>query len=300
MASIVVMGSFNMDLVVQAERLPAPGETVLGNSFTRGPGGKGSNQALAARRLGADVTFIGAVGDDEFGAAARQLYLREGVDASGLVTVPAPTGVALIVVDEHAENQIAVASGANGLLTPDHVRSFEEAIASADVVLAQLETPVPAFLELASIASEAGTKVVLNPAPSKELPEHAFDHVDVVTPNQRELVHLTGVDNAEWAAMALCQRGTDMHVVATRGPFGITWTGTDGSETIPAVRAEAVDTTGAGDAFNAGLAVGLAETGDLRAGIRLGLRAGAFAVTRAGVLDGLATRNQLDALFPAD
>jgi len=300
MASIVVLGSFNMDLVVQAEQLPAPGETVRGHSFQRGPGGKGSNQAIAARRLGADVTFIGAVGDDGFGTSARQLYMRERIDAAGLSAVPGPTGVALIVVDAEAENQIAVASGANMLITAEMVAAHADRIAAADVVLAQLETPVAAFTELARIASEHGTHVILNPAPAAELPDGVFEHIDVITPNQHELTTMTGVGNVEWAATALANRGDGMDVIVTRGPFGVTWTSESGTQSFPSVSADAADTTGAGDAFNAGLAVGLAETGSVASGIELGLRAGAFAVSQHGVLDGLATRAQLDALFPAN
>ncbi len=297
MASVVVLGSFNMDLVVQAEILPTPGETVLGHSFTRGPGGKGSNQAIAARRLGANVCFIGAVGEDEFGTAARQLHLTEGIDVSGLAVVPAPTGVALIVVNADAENQIAVASGANMLLTPAMVRGNEGAIAAADVFLAQLETPVEAFIEAADIAHRHDTTVILNPAPAVELDGRVFQHVDVITPNQHELLALAGVENPEWAATALAKRGTSLDIVVTNGPFGATWTGPRGAQRFPAVRADAVDTTGAGDAFNAGLAVGMAEHETIEAGIALGLRAGAFAITQVGVIDGLATREQLDYAF---
>ena len=298
MASVVVLGSFNMDLVVQADTLPSPGETVLGHSFARGPGGKGSNQAIAAARLGAAVSFIGVIGDDEFGAAALELYAREGIDAGGVTVVPSPTGVALIVVDAAGENQIAVASGANTLLSIEMVRTQEEAIASADVLLAQLETPVEAFIEAASIAQRHDTKVILNPAPAAELNDRAFEHLDVITPNQHELIAMANVTNPDWAATALANRGTGLDVIVTKGPFGATWTGSHGAQRFPAIRTEAVDTTGAGDAFNAGLAVGMAEYGTIEAGIALGLRAGAFAVTRVGVIDGLATRSQLDEDVP--
>ena len=298
MASVVVLGSFNMDLVVQAETLPSPGETVLGHSFIRGPGGKGSNQAIAAARLGADVSFIGAVGNDEFAAAALELYVQEGIDAQGVAVIPSPTGVALIVVDAAAENQIAVASGANMLLSAEMVRAQEETIASADVLLAQLETPVEAFIEAASLAHRHDTTVILNPAPPADLNERAFAHIDVITPNQHELIAIANVTNPDWAATALANLGTGLDVVATKGPFGATWTGAHGAQRFPAVRTDAVDTTGAGDAFNAGLAVGMAEHGTVEAGITLGLRAGAFAVTQVGVIDGLATRDQLDDKFP--
>jgi ribokinase len=298
MPRIVVLGSFNMDLVVFTPRLPGPGETVLGTDFVRGPGGKGSNQAIAAARLGADVAFIGAVGADSFGDEARSRHEAEGIDTAHLLAVDRPTGVALIMVDDEGENVIAVAPGANSAITPDRVRASSDVIAAADVLLGQLEVPIESFRTAASIASHAGTTVVLNPAPAAPLPNDLWPLIDVITPNEHELLELAGSAPMEWAATELRSRG-DIDVVVTRGPLGVLWTGSDGARHLPAIRAEAIDTTGAGDAFNAGLAVGLAETGSLEAGIELGLRAGAHAVTRRGVLDGLATREQLDRIFPA-
>lgn len=291
MVSVAVLGSFNMDLAVAAPALPGPGRTVLGRSFFQGPGGKGSNQAIGARRLGAETAFLGAVGDDEFGRAARALLQREGVNVSGLAVVGEPTGVALIVVDDRGENQIAVAPGANRAVTPEMVEEHGQIIAGADVLLAQLETPVEAFIRAGQIARAHGTKVVLNPAPAAPLPDPAWEAVDVLTPNQSELAELTGGGSVR----ELTERG--VRVAATKGAAGAALHGPDGSASFPAYPAEAVDATGAGDAFNAGLAVGLAEAG-LRAGVELGLRAGAYAVTRRGALDGLATRAQLDGAFP--
>ena len=295
MPSIAVLGSFNMDLVVAAERLPEPGRTVLGRSFHRGPGGKGSNQAIAARRLGAEVSFIGAVGDDEFGAAARRLLAAEGVDISGLSSVDRPTGVALIVVDDRGENQIAVAPGANEAVTPALVEERAPAIAGADVLLAQLETPLDAFLAAAAAARTGGTTVILNPAPAAPLPDRVWSAVDVLTPNQHEMSGLFGGGETEPAGSP--GRISGPEVIMTKGAEGAVWYRGGAARRYPAVPADAVDTTGAGDAFNAGLAVGMAEQG-IEAGIVLGLRAGAFAVTRIGVLDGLAARAELDRAFP--
>ena len=289
MPSIAVLGSFNMDLVVAAERLPEPGRTVLGRSFHRGPGGKGSNQAIAARRLGAEVSFIGAVGDDEFGAAARRLLAAEGVDISGLASVDRPTGVALIVVDDRGENQIAVAPGANEAVTSALVEEQAPAIAGADVLLAQLETPLDAFLAAAAAARAGGTTVILNPAPAAPLPDRVWSAVDVLTPNQHEMSGLFGGGEPG--------RISGPEVIMTKGAEGAVWYRGGIARSYPAAPADAVDTTGAGDAFNAGLAVGMAEQG-IEAGIVLGLRAGAFAVTRIGVLDGLAARAELDRAFP--
>lgn len=291
MVSVTVLGSFNMDLVVAAPSLPGPGRTVLGGAFYQGPGGKGSNQAIAARRLGAHVSFLGAVGNDGFGRAARILFLREGVDSSGLEEVGEPTGAALIVVDDRGENQIAVAPGANSAVTPEMVESRAGAIARADVLLAQLETPVEAFLRAAEIARANGTLVILNPAPAFPLPDRVREAADVLTPNQHELAEAVGEDSVR----EMTERGAQ--VVVTRGAEGAVRHGPDGTAHYPAWPAEAVDATGAGDAFNAGLAVGLAE-GGMEAGMELGLRAGAFAVTRRGALYGLASRAQLDKAFP--
>lgn len=297
MPRIVVVGSFNMDLVVVTPTLPSPGETVLGSDFLRGPGGKGSNQAIAAARLGGEVGFIGAVGADTFGDEARGLHAAEGIDTSHLRTVDRPTGVALIMVDDLAENLIAVAPGANSAVSPDAVRAAADLIAGADVLLGQLEVPIEAFRTAASIAAEAGTTVVLNPAPAASLPDDLWPLIDIITPNEHELLALAGSAPMEWAATELRSRG-DLDVVVTRGPLGVLWTGAEGTRHLPAVRAEAVDSTGAGDAFNAGLAVGLAESGALSDGIALGLRAGAYAVTKRGALDSLATRAELDRFFP--
>lgn len=297
MPSIAVLGSFNMDLVVAAPRLPERGQTVLGRSFHRGPGGKGSNQAVAARRLGAEVSFIGAVGNDEFGAAARRLLAAEGVDTAGLAEVDRPTGAALIVVDDRGENQIAVAPGANHSLTPAMVESCSSAITAADVLLAQLETPLDAFLAAASIARRRGTTVILNPAPAAPLPNEAWEAIDFLTPNEHEMDELFGAGTAERGLDRCQERTAGMEVIVTRGAEGAMRLGGGRVRSYPAVPARAVDTTGAGDAFNAGLAVGMAEQG-VEAGIGLGLRAGAFAVTRAGALDGLPFRADLDRAFP--
>lgn len=297
MPSIAVLGSFNMDLTVVSDRLPEPGQTVLGRSFHRGPGGKGSNQAVAARRLGAEVSFIGAVGGDEFGAAARRLLTAEGVDTAGLAEVDGPTGAALIAVDAEGENQIAVAPGANLLLTPAMVEKSSRSIAAADVLLAQLETPLDAFLAAASIARRGGATVILNPAPAAPLPDEAWDVIDILTPNQHEMDELLGAGQGGRGLGPEPGRTKGLEVIVTKGAEGAVRLRGGRIRSYPAAPARALDTTGAGDAFNGGLAVGTAEQ-SLEAGIELGLRAGAFAVTKAGALDGFPFRNELDRAFP--
>ena len=297
MPRITVIGSFNMDLVVMADRLPGAGETVVGFDFFQGPGGKGSNQAIAARRLGAEVSFIGAVGTDQFGEDARQLHLDEGIDISGLAQRELPTGVALIVVDRHGENQIAAAAGANGTVDAQLVEMATETISSSDVLIGQMETSISGFLAAAEVAKAAGRIVILNPAPGGELPDRVWSLIDVVTPNEHELQRIAGDGRVESLAAKLHDLGK-VDVVVTQGAQGVTWVGSEGSQRLPATSVDAVDTTGAGDAFNAGLAVGLSEGQPMEDAIRLALRAGAFAVTRLGVLDGLATRDELDGEIP--
>ncbi len=299
MAKVVVIGSFNMDITVFSERLPKPGETVLGGRTLQSPGGKGSNQAIAAARLGADVSFIGSVGRDGFGEEALTVHEREGVNTRGVHLADCSTGVALIVVDSDGENQIAVSPGANQEVTPAIVERSRSLIEQADVMIGQLETSPEAFMAAASIARATSTTVVLNPAPAGELPDEIWRLVDIVTPNQHELVELSAEKNESTASKTLLARGVKS-VLVTRGAAGVGLVTAGGrSEDFDVVPADVVDTTGAGDAFNAGLAVGLAEGLGLEDATRLGLRNGAHAVTRAGVLDSLATRSQLNSRFPA-
>jgi len=297
MAKVAVIGSFNMDITVFADRLPGPGETVLGNRTIQSPGGKGSNQAIAAARLGADVSFVSSVGNDSFGDSARALYLEEGIAIDAVRTSETSSGVAVIVVDEAGENQIAVSPGANRELDVAMVRAALPSIEAADVLIGQLETPLDGFMEAARIAKAAGATVILNPAPAEALPDELWSLVDIVTPNEHELVLLAGEGRPEDRARELLGRGATQ-VVVTRGALGVLWVSDDLTRELPARQATAVDMTGAGDAFNAGLAVGLAEGLSMADALRLGLRSGAFAVTQRGVIGGLGTRQQLDAAFP--
>src|SRR5215218_9448021 len=259
-ARVIVVGSVNADLVVRAERLPAPGETVTGGRFSRHGGGKGANQAVAAARLGARVAMIGAIGDDDLGQEALALLAGEGVDVAAVARCTAPTGVALIAVDAAGENQIAVASGANAELDPEAV---ERAVRAAGPGAVLLGHEVPEAAVLAGARAARGP-VVLNPAPGP-----------VLTPNAGEACELTGEREPEAAARALAAR-TGAAVLVTLGAGGVLVL--DGGETwrLPAPRVDAVDTTGAGDAFNGALATALAEGGDLGS-------AAAFAVAAAAL-----------------
>ena len=300
MSKILVAGSYNESMTVVSPKLPRPGETALGTEYHAGPGGKGANQAIGAARLGAETALLVKLGDDAFGAAAEQLFLAEGLPAATIIrTTAAPTGVALIMVDELGANQIAVAPGANSLLAAADAPS--EALAGVAVLLCQLECPVEVFQSLAPLLPEA--VAILNPAPAQALSDECCRLVDFLTPNESELSVLTGLpteDDEQIAAAAerLLARGV-RNVVATVGARGAMWFTRGDSRSFPAPKVPVVDTTGAGDAFNAGLAVGLSRGYTVPQSIELGVRCGAFCVTQSGVIDGLARESQLPRLADA-
>jgi ribokinase len=299
---VVVVGSYNVGLTVVGPSLPAPGQTVLGHTFDMGPGGKGSNQAIGARRLGAEVTLVAKVGNDVFGASARQLFEREGLLGPGIMEADTHTGVGLIMVDDEGSNMIAVAPGANASLTAEDLDRVPGLFRDASHVLCQLECPVELFTAAARRARQAGATTILNPAPAVALPDEAYPLIDILTPNRSELGVLTGLDpesgGVEEAARSLVVRGAG-EVIVTLGDQGLIRVTSSGAESLPARRVRTRDTTGAGDAFNAGLAAGLAAGSSMAEALNLGIRAGAFCVTRLGVIDGLPTLEQLDEEVPA-
>ncbi|HKB04167.1 MAG TPA: ribokinase [Gemmataceae bacterium] len=266
---ITVVGSANIDLTFRAARLPRPGETVFGTGYFQGFGGKGANQAVAAARLGARVSFVGRVGADEFGRATRDQLAGEGIDVSHLLTDPdRPTGTAAILVDDASENAIVGVPGANLGLTPNDVRAAADLIRGGAILLAPCETMIETIVEAFRLAHAAGPVCVLNPAPARELPDELLPLVDVCVPNETELRMLTGrsVDALEEVAAAaemLRARGTGT-VIVTLGPRGALLIGTGASVHIPGVPVAAVDTSGAGDAFCGALAAYLAEGATIR------------------------------------
>ena len=287
MKKVVVIGSTNTDMVVKSERIPVPGETILGGRFLMNPSGKGANQAVAAARLEGDVTFIAKVGDDLFGREARALFQKERIDTSHLLTDPDnPSGVALIMVDAKGENCISVASGANASLSPRDLEAARNVIEAADVLLMQLETPVETVLCAARWAAAKGRTVILNPAPAAALPPELFPCLALITPNETEAELLTGIrvddgTSARKAAEKLCGMGVEA-VIITMGSRG-SYLYRDGrGEQIPVQPVRRVDTTAAGDIFNGALAVGLAEGMELRDAIGLASRAATISVTRMG------------------
>lgn len=257
MGKIVVIGSANTDLVINTSRIPEPGETVLGGKFMMAAGGKGANQAVAAQRLGADVTFVACVGDDLFGQNSLDNYRREGMNIS-FITVKegVPSGVASIFVDAQAENVIVVAPGANSELLQNEVDAAVAEISSADFVLMQLETPMETVEFAASKAVEAGTRIVLNPAPAASLSDTLLSKLWLITPNRTEAQMLTGLpvtneQEAAEAAEALVARGVK-NVVITLGSKGAYVFSQNFRGIVPSIPVEAVDTTAAGDTFNYG------------------------------------------------
>lgn len=297
-SSIVVCGSHNTDLVVQAPRLPGPGETVLGGDLVTAQGGKGANQAVAAARLGAAVTFVARLGCDAFGDAAAAALAAEGLNLAYLGRDDAaPSGVGLIVVGPGGQNQIAVAPGANLRLTPAHVAEAAPAFAAARVVLLQLENPLETVLAAARAGHDHGATVILNPAPAQPLPEAVWPLVDVLTPNETEAGLLAGVAEPAEAATRLLARGPAT-VLVTLGAAGVL-VAQAGQPTqhLPAFKVQAIDATAAGDAFNGALAVALARGQVLPAAVRFAQAAGGLATTRLGAFPSLPRLAELEALL---
>jgi ribokinase len=296
---VLVVGSVNVDLVVRTERLPAPGETVTTGTFAQHPGGKGGNQAVAAARLGAHVTFVGAVGNDELGRAALADLQAEGVGVSGLRVAGVATGVALIVVDHAGQNQIAVASGANasvdGALVEEAL-SDDTMTQAGGVYLANFEIADEAILAGARIAADAGMIIVINPAPARELPATLLAHRPILVPNEGEAQALTGEMEPLNAARVLAAR-SGAAVVVTLGPQGAVVVDKGQAETVPAPLVEAVDTTGAGDTFAGAMAAELATGSPLIEAVRLAVRAASLSVTVPGARGGMPTRADVQATF---
>lgn len=292
-AKVVVIGSSNTDMTIKGDRLPKPGETVLGGEFRMGPGGKGANQAVAAQRLGADVSFICKVGRDIFGDNAIAGYQKEGIDCSHILRSDKASGTALILVDGNAENCIAVAPGANADLTPEDVDSVADVIRSADYLILQLEIPVESVLRAAKIAHEAGVYVILNPAPACHLPDELFGYISLITPNQTESALLSGIeDNLDAAVEKLMQLGVK-DVVVTLGSKGSLVISEGAKTLVPSLKVKAVDTTAAGDTFCGALCVALSEGCSLVDAAGFATKASALTVQKMGAQDSIPFRSDI-------
>ncbi|MBM4417439.1 MAG: ribokinase [Chloroflexi bacterium] len=299
---ILVVGSVNTDLVVRAERIPRPGETVQGSAFLIGGGGKGANQAVAAARLGGSVRFVGRVGPDAFGQTRRAELLRAGIDVQDLGSATEPTGVALIVVDAHGENAIATAPGANHALAPEDLAAHESAFASVAICLLQMELQMTTVKAAARRARRAGARVILNPAPiACPLQDDLIEAVDVLVPNEREAATLLGVASEERSALEDAARAFAAKyrrtMIVTLGSAGALIVEAEGSHHVPAPRVTVTDTTGAGDAFCGALAVAMAEGLAIVAAVRFACAAGAMAVTKRGAHEAMPWRDDIDALL---
>lgn len=307
-AKIVVVGSSNTDMIIQLEKIPRPGETLLGGEFSIAAGGKGANQAVAAARGGGEVAFVACVGEDMFGKTAVEGFVKDKINVEFVFTVDtshsgetSPSGVAMIFVDEKGENSIAVASGANAKLTPAHINQAKEKIVSADILIMQLETPIETVRTAAQLASDNGVKVILNPAPACPLDDDLLKNISILTPNKTEAGFLTGikVDNdkgAGQAAQALISKGIQT-VLITLGEQGVYVATSDIQKIVPAFNVEPVDTTAAGDSFNGALAVALAEKRPLLEAVHFANAAAALSVTKLGAQPSAPLREEIEKLL---
>ena len=299
-ARVLVVGSANVDFTIAVSRLPGTGETVSEGTLLVNHGGKGANQAVAARRLGADVRLIGCVGDDDSGRSVRDALAREGIGTDGVRgTSEAATGTAFIVVDADGRNQIAVAPGANRKLGEADLDARGDDFAWAEVVVVSLEIPVRVAARALALARARGARTILNPAPVPSAGVDFWASVDFATPNEGEAARLAGIATSgdpQDAAMTLQRRGAGS-VIVTLGEAGALSVTARGTSRVPAFEVSAVDTTAAGDAFNAGLAVGVAEGYSLTAALELACATAALACTRRGAQPSLPRRGEVEQLI---
>jgi ribokinase len=297
-ADVVVVGSLNMDLVARVPRQPQPGETLTGSTFVTVPGGKGANQAVATARLGAAVAMIGRVGNDGYGGVLLGNLQREGIDCRGVeVSASAPTGVALITVDDASQNSIVVIPGSNGELTPAMVDACEDVLAGAKLAVCQLEVPLDTVRHTFASVRRHGGRTVLNAAPAQALPNELLALVDWLVVNEHEAAEISGVavsnaDDAKVAAAKLREQGCG-NVLITLGAQGVLAAYGDELRHYPAQKVAAVDTTGAGDTFVGGFTAALAEGLEVDAAIRFGQAAAAIAVTRQGAQSAIPYRAEI-------
>ncbi|MEQ1962756.1 ribokinase [Xenorhabdus khoisanae] len=303
MAKLVVMGSINVDHILNLNSFPQPGETVRGEQYKVAFGGKGANQAVAAGRCGANITFIACVGQDDVGIRVCQQLAKDNINTSSIEVIEGETtGVALIFVNRQGENVIGINAGANGALTPDYFRRHEQAVKEADALLLQLETPLETVQLAAETAKQHHAKVILNPAPAQKISEQLLSLVDIITPNETEAECLTGIVvkddiGAGKAAQALHDKGIEI-VIITLGSRGV-WLSEKGKEgkIVPGFKVKAIDTIAAGDTFNGALITGLLEGKEMLSAIRFAHAAAAIAVTREGAQPAIPWRNEVDAFL---
>ena len=297
MKKIIVIGSSNVDMVMKTSHLPAPGETILGGEFLMNQGGKGANQAVAVRRMGGNLIFMAKLGNDILGRQSLEYFENEGIDTRYLtLTENAASGVALISVDSQAENSIIVASGANMLLNEQDVDRITEEMEEGDILLMQLEIPLQTVVYAAKKAFEKGVKMVLNPAPSCNLPQELFPYLYMITPNAIEAEMLAGMKlgtDAEEVGKKLYEMGVK-NVIITLGAKGCLIIEEGISYHVDAFKVKPIDTTAAGDTFNGALCVGLAEGMALKQAAVMASKASSIAVTRMGAQPSIPYRKEVN------
>ncbi|CAI1682807.1 ribokinase [Serratia proteamaculans] len=296
---LVVLGSINADHILNIEKFPQPGETVIGKQYKVAFGGKGANQAVAAGRSGADIAFIACVGADDIGERVRQQLATDRIDTQPIEAIAdSTTGVALIFVNAEGENVIGIDAGANAAVTPDYLARYQQKVIDADALLMQLESPLETVIAAASLAKQHQTQVILNPAPARELPDELLAMIDMITPNETEAQRLTGIavnndDDAARAAQALHDKGIAT-VIITLGSRGV-WLSENGKgKLVPGFKVKAVDTIAAGDTFNGALVTALLEGKVMADAVRFAHAAAAIAVTRPGAQPSVPWREEID------
>ncbi|MGQ9456401.1 MAG: ribokinase [Armatimonadota bacterium] len=297
---ITVIGSSNVDMVVKTERIPRPGETVIGGEFIMVPGGKGANQAVCAAKLGADVTLVARVGDDVFGRMSLENFQKVGVRTDYVIMDSQnPNGIALITVDSKGENTIVVAPGANHVLSPADVELARAAIEESKILVLQLEIPLDTVRRAIELANSEGVRVLLNPAPVRSLPDGLLAQVDMLVPNQHEAAYLVGAESGEHidpesVARRLRELGVPT-VAITLGSAGAFVSSEQGEEFVEACKVSAVDTTAAGDAFIGALACAIAEDMSVMDAVRFATKVAAISVTRMGAQSSMPSKEEVDA-----
>lgn len=301
---LTVLGSINVDHIMNIAQFPAPGETVIGKQYQTAFGGKGANQAVACGRSGADITFIACVGDDAIGAESLAQLKHDRIHTTAISVIPeTTTGVAMIFVNGDGENVIGISAGANAALTPECFSPYQMIVAQSDALLMQLESPLETVIAAAEIAKKNQTKVILNPAPARELPDTLLSLVDVITPNETEAEKLTGISvsdetGAAKAALALHDKGIEQ-VLITLGSRGV-WLSINGEgRCIPGFKVNAVDTIAAGDTFNGAYVTALLEGKPADDAVRFAHAAAAISVTRRGAQPSVPWRKEIDAFLAA-
>ena len=296
---LVVLGSINADHILNINHFPQPGETVIGKQYTVAFGGKGANQAVAAGRSGADISFIACVGDDDIGERVRKQLASDHIDTQPIEAIEdTTTGVALIFVNAEGENVIGIDAGANKAVTPEYLDRYKQQVIGASALLMQLESPLETVIAAAKIAKDNGTQVILNPAPACELPDELLARVDMITPNETEAEKLTGIkvdnnEDAARAAKALHDKGIGT-VIITLGSKGV-WLSQNGEgKLVAGFRVKAVDTIAAGDTFNGALVTALLEGKPMDSAVRFAHAAAAIAVTRPGAQPSVPWRKEID------